>query len=81
MKKNHFSQRGAMLVALTAAPGLLAPAAYADLGNIIDFHYDGNVTINHTYPDFTVTNEGLIEPSSGSAVLVGSQGSVDLFTN
>lgn len=70
-----------MLVALTTAHGLLAPAAYADLVNIIDDTYNGNVTINTTYPDFTVTTEGRVQPSSGSAVKVGSEGSVDLFTN
>lgn len=81
MKKNHFSQRGAMLVALTTAHGLLAPAAYADLGNIIDDTYNGNVTINTTYPDFTVTSQGQVQPTLGSGIMVGSQGRVDLFTN
>lgn len=81
MKKNHFSQRGAMLVALTTAQGLLASAAYADLGNYIDFHYNSTVNINTSYQTFTITQDGQIYPNAGSAVVLGSAASVDLFTN
>ncbi|KIU33648.1 hypothetical protein SR38_11045, partial [Atlantibacter hermannii] len=81
MKKNHFSQRGAMLVALSTAPGLLAPVAYADLGNIIDQSTSANVSISGSYQTFTVTNQGMIYPPNGSAVTIGSTGQVDNFTN
>ncbi|WP_312073367.1 autotransporter domain-containing protein [Atlantibacter sp.] len=81
MKKNHFSQRGAMLVALTTAQGLLATAAYADLGNVIDSNYNGNVNLSTYYQNFTITGQGTVYPPSGSAVALSPTAHVDEFLN